>query len=275
MKKYSGNTDFQGSAGSRKRRGHPFKRLIKIIIFLLLAALLVKAGSLGYKGLKVYMVYKGYREFTPPSNSDYPVRGVDVSKWQGNIDWNKIAQAGNSFAFIKATEGVDYVDPFFEPNWDLIENSPMYAGAYHYFSFGSDGKKQAQNYINTVRVCENTLPPVVDFELTNEDEAVSKDKVKAELDDLLETLKQHYGTEPIIYTTPKAYIKYLSFGYSKYTLWMRNTYSEPISKWSFWQYDDEGRIENGYDGDQYYIDLNVYNGDMEKFRKQFDLTPKN
>ena len=150
----------------------------------------------------------------------------------------------------------------------------MYAGAYHYFSFGSDGKAQAENYIKVVGKNKNTLPPVVDFELTDEDTSVPKSEIKKELDDLLDTLEDYYGQKPIIYTTITAYWKYLYLGYSKYPLWMRNTYTEPTQKWTFWQYSDKGHLDGCYDGDQQYIDLNVYNGSIEDFRKEFSLEVK-
>ena len=101
-----------------------------------------------------------------------------------------------------------------------------------------------------------------------------KNEIKKELDDLLDTLEDYYGQKPIIYTTITAYWKYLYLGYSKYPLWMRNTYTEPTQKWTFWQYSDKGHLDGCYDGDQQYIDLNVYNGSIEDFRKEFSLEVK-
>ena len=52
-----------------------------------------------------------------------PVQGIDVSNWQGDIDWDKVRAAGTQFAFIKATEGGDYLDPKFAQNWQAAKRA--------------------------------------------------------------------------------------------------------------------------------------------------------
>jgi lysozyme len=258
----------------KKKKSNPIKSFFKLIFTLAIIAVILIASYGAYASIKLYLGYTGRIELIEPSYEDYPVRGVDVSRYQGNVDWDKINDNGVTFAFVKATEGDDYVDPYFVQNWTALENTSVYAGAYHYFSFGSSGATQAENFIKNVPYAENMLPPVVDFELTDEDESLEKSEVTQELKELLTTLENYYGVTPILYTTPKAYTKYLVFGYSKYTLWMRNTYCKPSLKWSFWQYEDEGKYENCYDGDQQFIDLNVYNGSRAKFLKEFSLVEK-
>jgi lysozyme len=175
-----------------------------------------------------------------------------------------------SFAFIKSTEGQDYVDPYYKENVKKAADTGIYFGAYHYFSFGTDGLEQAKNFTRTVSPEECFLPPVVDFELTDEDDS-KKSYTLDQLEELLENLEAYYEVTPIIYTTPTAYFKYLAFStkWKRYTLWMRNTYGEPFTKWSFWQYSDKGLIDGSYNGDEKYIDLNVYNGSMDDFIKEF------
>ena len=227
---------------------------------------------------------KLYTGAIPPEKPDfekYPVKGVDVSRYQGNIDWHVLSEQDVTFAFIKATEGSAYQDPCFTYNWRESQNSNVYVGAYHFFSYESSGKTQAQNFIETVGTLNGNLPPVVDLEFYGKyvSEPLSKKETRAILNELLEKLEEHYGVKPIIYTTIKAYYHYiLGGGYGKYPLWMRDTYREPLVSWEFWQYSDEGILE-GYDGVQTdqqerYIDLNVYHGNLEAFLKKYQLPSK-
>ena len=74
-----------------------------------------------------------------PSAERYPVRGVDVSSYQGEIDWPALSQQGLDFAFIKATEGSSDVDARFARNWEQAQKTDQRIGAYHFFSFDSAG----------------------------------------------------------------------------------------------------------------------------------------
>ena len=92
-------------------------------------------------------------------------------------------------------------------------------------------------------------------------------------------MEDYYGVKPIIYTTTRAYYSYiLGGGYGDYPLWMRDTYMEPLVRWTFWQYSDKGSLE-GYDGMQsdqteMSIDLNVYHDSLEAFQEEFSLPPR-
>lgn len=251
-----------------ERKHHGFGRSLLLLLLIV--------GIWG--GVTAYRVYTGDLKLNIPDPERYPVAGVDVSRYQGSIDWEVIASQDITFAFIKATEGSSYQDPCFAYNWQQSRNSGIYAGAYHFFSFESEGTTQAQNFIETVGTLEGCLPPVVDLEFYGDytTDPLSKDETRAILDDLLEGLETHYGVKPIIYTTPKAYTQYLLGGdYADYPLWMRNTYYHPMVDWTFWQYSDQGLLE-GYDGKQEdsletHIDLNVYQGDMDAFLTEFSL----
>lgn len=223
-------------------------------------------------------VYDGEIIANDPDPDKYPVMGVDVSRYQGNIDWDTLAAQNVTFAFIKATEGSSHADPYFDFNWKEAQNSGIYAGAYHFFSFESSGETQAQNFIETVGALDGLLPPVVDLEFYGDytESPLSKKETREILDGLLKGLEDYYGVKPIIYTTTRAYYSYiLGGGYGDYPLWMRDTYMEPMVRWTFWQYSDKGSLE-GYDGVQadkteMYIDLNVYHGSLEELLEEFSL----
>ncbi len=219
------------------------------------------------------LILSGRLWFNMPSKNRYPVRGVDVSHYQGKIDWEVIAGQDITFAFIKATEGSGTVDECFADNWNASRNAGIYTGAYHFFSFDSGGDTQAENFIQTVPVRSDALPPVIDLEYYRSDNLPTTEAVRENLRILLDALTEQYGKTPIIYTTNQCYEEYLKGTDMEYILWIRSVFTPPSSKltpeWTFWQYNPRGLLE-GYEGDEQFIDLNAYCGTMEEFIAQFD-----
>ncbi len=205
-----------------------------------------------------------------PSESDYPVRGVDVSHYQGDIQWQTLAGQGIDFAFIKATEGSTYVDDRFEYNLTEALKTDLRVGAYHFFSFDSGGDTQADNFISIVPKVDRMLPPVVDFEFYGDKASNPPDAeaARAQLDILLERLEEHYGKKPIIYCTEDTYTLYLQGYYDDYDLWYRDVIWKPSvpdgRQWTFWQYTNRDRLD-GYSGEERFIDMNVFFGSEDDF----------
>lgn len=197
----------------------------------------------------------------------YSVIGVDVSSYQGDINWRVIEHEGVDFAFIKATEGSGMTDDYIRQNLKNIAKTDIYHSAYHFFSFDSSGETQAENYISAVGRDEINMPPVVDVEFYGDksENQPSRKETYEILSPLLERLEEYYGCKPIIYTTSLIYFKYICWDFSDYPLWIRNVNTEPfIIDWDFWQFSDKGLMD-GYYGKEQYIDLNVYNGSMDEF----------
>jgi lysozyme len=221
-------------------------------------------------GIIVILYYFGILKFNNPSFAKYPVRGVDVSSYQGDIDWTILSKQGISFAFIKATEGSTFVDKYFATNFNNALQTPLRVGAYHFFIFDSPGETQADNFIAQVPNVSGILPSVVDFELYADKESnpPNADDIRKELNVLLRRLEDHYGKKPIIYATEQTYKPYLSGYYETYDIWIRNVFTapEPLEnkKWTFWQYTNRERLK-GYNGKEYYIDMNVFNGSVDEF----------
>ena len=214
--------------------------------------------------------YNGIIWLNTPSKKDYPVRGVDVSSYQGEINWRELESQNISFAFIKATEGSGFVDEYFIENYKNSSNTGIRIGAYHFFSFDSPGKTQAENYISVVEKRENMLPPVIDVEYYNGNgsDPPDEDKARQNLNDLISALKERYGLTPIIYATKTTYNRYIRGHFEDNDIWIRSIYTRAELSdgrdWTFWQYCDRGRLD-GYDGIEKYIHLNVFNGSMEEF----------
>ncbi len=198
---------------------------------------------------------------------DYQIKGVDVSSYQGNVDWEKLASQDIRFAFVKATEGSGHVDSEFDNNWNGASQAGLRVGAYHFFSFESSGLTQAQNYINHVPVSDSSLPPVVDVELYGGQSIGQLDRIRLrrELTDMLEALELHYGKKPIIYTPDDTFNVFIDEKLAQYTLWISNKVTSPNNEnWTFWQYSGRKRLE-GYDGRESFIDMNVFSGTPEEF----------
>ena len=211
------------------------------------------------------MLYFGIIKINHPSKDNYPIRGVDVSEYQGEIDWSVLADQDIDFAFIKATEGSSYTDERFAANWENAPKTDLRIGAYHFFSLESSGKTQAEHFCDTVQSVPNMLPPVVDVEPYGEYKDISEKDI-AELTDWLTATEENYGVKPIIYTTTKWYNKLIKDSFPDHNIWIRSVYSKPDKdvKWTFWQYSDRMRLD-GYDGEEKFIDMNVFCGSAEEF----------
>lgn len=242
----------------KKQSRHPLLKAWAILVLLILTV--------------YFMGWKGLLWFNMPSKSRYPVRGVDVSHYQGKIDWAKIAEQDVQFAFIKATEGSAAKDEYFAENWQGARAAGLKTGAYHFFSFDSPAGTQAENFIASVPALPDALPPVIDLEYYRKGEHPSADAVRQSLSVLLERFRAVYGKRPIIYTSDSCYENYLKDSGLDYTLWIRSVYSRPSDgyqpPWTFWQYNPCGRLE-GYAGTEPHIDLNVYCGTQSDFRQAF------
>ena len=203
--------------------------------------------------------------------AQYEVRGVDVSSYQGTIDWPVLAGQDVDFAYVKATEGSGFVDDTFGTNLQGARDAGLLVGAYHFFSFESPGRAQAENIIATVPADAGLLPVAIDVEHYGEFYRDPPDPaaIRAELRVLVATLREHYGVEPVIYATQAAYSRYVAGEFAGAPLWIRAVYLPPrVSdgrEWTFWQYSHRDRLD-GYDGEESFIDVNVFRGDLADLR---------
>ena len=219
--------------------------------------------------------YNGILIFNYPDKKEYKIKGIDVSAYQGDIDWNILSKQGIVFAFIKATEGSSYVDERFKINYENASKTDLKIGVYHFFSYDSNGEKQADNFIRNVPKAEKMLPPVVDIEFYGNKYKNVPDikQTQKQLQIMLEKLEEYYEKKPIIYATYKSYNLYIANNFEGNYIWIRDVYFKPNLKdnrgWTFWQYSNKVRL-NGYSGQEKRIDMNVFNGDKEKFEKIFN-----
>ncbi len=195
--------------------------------------------------------------------NSYSVQGVDVSNHQKEINWNQVAQNKKiKFAFIKATEGKNYKDKYFQTNWNGASEAKLYKGAYHYFTTTSSGKEQANNFIKLVPAEKGCLPPVIDIE----ENGLNKENFKKELSDFIKLIEVKYSQKPILYVVYSLYDEYIKGDFEQYPIWIRDVIKPPKLSdsrgWLFWQFSERARIA----GVNTFVDMNVFNGDIEELK---------
>ncbi|MBX3566946.1 MAG: glycoside hydrolase family 25 protein [Rhizobiaceae bacterium] len=209
--------------------------------------------------------------FGASSPRDLPVHGVDVSRWQGEIDWVKLRSQGANFVYIKATDGGDHLDPMFRRNWREADAAGLRRGAYHFFYWCRTAGEQADWFIRNVPRVEGALPPVIDVEYNGESKCkrrLSPTKIREKMQVFMDRLEAHYGQRPVIYTAPDFYRDNLKGAFLDYPFWLRAVAQHPSKvypgrKWVFWQYSGSG-LSHGVTGK---IDLNVFNGSEKAWRR--------
>ena len=240
----------------------------KSLLFIVVIALLAIGFVYGYEYWRLRKAhFVHYAQFGIAMPVDYSVHGIDVSRYQDIIDWEeakqmKVDSIHLSFAFIKATEGLDNTDGNFKRNWKRSKDAGFIRGAYHFFIAGKSGREQAEHFIDEVDLRKGDLPPVLDVEQTYNYPA---DKLIESLQSWLKITEEYYHAKPIIYTNIDFYNKYLKGKLDGYPLWVAH-YLQPSKPrierdWWFWQHSQTGHV-NGVPRN---VDFNVFNGDSAAF----------
>ena len=198
------------------------------------------------------------------------IQGIDVSRWQGEIDWAKVKDAGTRFAFIKATEGGDHVDPMFRRNWDAAKKAGVPRGAYHFVWWCRPAKDQVRWFKRNIPRDAGALPPVLDVEWDGHSKKCGKklprEQALAKIREMLKGLEEHTGKKPIIYTDITFHEDVLEGELNHYPYWLRST-AAPLrhrynrERWEFWQFTTTGRVP-GITGD---VDRNAFFGSEREF----------
>ena len=219
--------------------------------------------------MKFYLFILGFSFFFFACNEQtvrkqsFDVHGIDVSHYQKEIDWEKVAEQDIQFAFIKATEGETYKDSFFCENWAGLKAAGIKRGAYHFFHPSLSAEMQAANFIEMAELGDGDIAPVLDVEVTGN---ISPEKLRARVDIWLRIVEGHFKIKPIIYTYQNFFNDYLAGHYDDYPVWVarysswRNPRLTANQKWQFWQYGNKGILQ-GIDGP---VDFNVFKGTVKE-----------
>ena len=255
---------------SRKKKNKDTPRWIYVITAAFLSFVLV-VGS-------YYVFFRPYfYRFRPCFNHKYydvcmpaghSVYGIDVSRHQGEIDWEALKKGNHpdapiSFVYVKASEGSDFKDKKFEQNFENARKHGFMRGAYHYFSTTSSGVSQANLFISMVKLRPGDLPPVLDIE----EKPKNKKKYIEEVKIWLKKVEEHYGVKPIVYASSKYKKKYLDDPFFKeYPSWVAHYYIPELTdgeEWLMWQCTDIGVIP----GIKEKVDINIFNGSEKQLKE--------
>lgn len=222
-----------------------------------------------------FSIYRGLVHVNGLAAGKYPVKGIDVSHYQGDIDWQAVAGQEIDFAYIKATEGSSHVDERFAENIAGAREAGMSAGAYHFFSFDSPGASQAENFLKTIRDFQGAMVPAVDVEFYGDKKENPPDAgaVEIQLKDFLDRVEAACGRKPVIYSTWEAWEIYIKGRFAEYPLWIREIWREPDfadgEGWTFWQYTNRGKL-HGVWGEEEFVDFNVFFGTRKQWEEWLD-----
>ncbi len=202
-----------------------------------------------------------YGDATYPEG--YEIQGIDISHYQGKIDWESlrnamINKAPVRFVIVKATEGSSLIDETFEENFYQAREYGFIRGAYHFYSLRSSARSQAQHFLDNVKLESGDLPPILDVEHKPEDQTT--EDFQRDILTWLHIVEDRYHVKPILYTYYKFKEKYLSDNrFDGYPYWIAHYYVDKMEykgEWKFWQHTDAGKL-SGING---YVDFNIYNG---------------
>lgn len=208
-----------------------------------------------------------------PAGATTHANGVDVSHYQGLIDWAQVAGNSYRFTFAKATEGVTLVDATYPVNRAGAEGMGLRFGAYHFGRPAGTGPAtilasaiaQADHFVTVAQPQAGELPPVLDLEATG---GLSPTNLVIWASAWMDEVKAHTGVSGLIYASPNFWKTKLSntasFALSGYRLWIAHwtsgsAPSVPASNWGglgwmFWQWTDCAKVPgfiNCVDGDRY------------------------
>ena len=229
----------------------------------------------------------GLRLSEPVENPDAPpspdvtcadgttLKGIDISKWQGDVDWNAVAGDNVKFSFVRVSDGLNSKDQFFDKNWEESRGAGIYTGVYQFFRPNQSVLGQADYLLEkmgcdmaakTCPITDMDLPPVIDVE--HRPSGWSKTQMRNAVRTWIERVEE-FGLEPVIYTGRYFWRDYVgSDEWNDHPLWLAHytnncpNIPNDWSDWDFWQFTDSGSIAGVSGG----TDTNQFNGTIDMLR---------
>lgn len=221
-------------------------------------------------GLGLARVLRPKKNFVEIDRADYPVLGVDLSAHNGTPDFDSLANIVD-FVYLKASEGVAFRDPRFETSYSDARRRKIRTGAYHFFRFDCDGRRQAINFLAAIDGRPLDLPPAIDIEESGNPAEVPTEIISERLQTMIELMRAA-GYQPLIYTNKKGHSRFVrgKFGPEELPeLWICSFTNPPVAHtgWTFWQHSHCGRLP----GVKGLVDLNTFNGTRAEWNSRFPL----
>jgi lysozyme len=197
------------------------------------------------------------------------IQGIDVSNWDGRVDWAKVKKAGVTFAFAKATEGERAIDHTFKANWAGMQAAGLIRGAYHYARPRHDAATQANHFFNVVQPGPGDLPLVLDLENAG---GLRHKKLAEWAKTFLDEIEDLMGEKGIFYSYGPFWEHEMGNPKDNFgsPLWLASYTHKPRvphawDNWTFWQYTSKGRVS----GVHTHVDRNHFRGSLTELN---DLT---
>ncbi len=233
---------------------------------------IVVVTALLVAGLGLWRALRPHKAHVELDRERYPVVGVDISAHNGLPDFDSLSHAGVAFAYLKASEGNAFRDAAFVRNYAAARNAGVTVGAYHFFRFDCDGRRQAANLLEAVNGCTLDLPLAIDVEEHANPAGLATPTVVARLEAMVGELRAA-GYKVMIYTNKNGYWRFVHGNFDvglpdDPDLWICSFSDPPLPHrpWVLWQHSHCSRLP-GVKGD---VDLNTFNGshaDFEAWRK--------
>ncbi len=210
-------------------------------------------------------------DFGARGPSSFPVHGIDAARFQGQMNWREIKRQGIQFAWLKATEGGDLLDPEFKGNWRAAKRAGIPVGAYHFYYFCTDPDTQAKNFIKNVPRLRGGMPPVLDLEWNPFSPTCvlrpPAKEVRRVANRFISIIERHYQTRVVVYTAPDFWERN-DVARLKREFWLRSTAKHVekrygVKGWQFWQYTATGVLK----GIEKEVDFNCFNGGKGQWNK--------
>lgn len=190
------------------------------------------------------------------------MEGIDVSQWQGNINFEAVSQDGIHLVYIKASEGIDLTDPYFSRNAKYAKDAGLLVGYYHYLTARSTSaaRQEAYHFVSVIKGYACDAKPVMDIE---DLAGLSQTEINTIAQAFLEGVQEFSNKTPAIYADAyNASLFYTTL--TAWPLWIAQydvsepDTNNPWSQWSGWQYTDSGNIA----GIQGNVDRDIFRNGM-------------
>lgn len=190
----------------------------------------------------------------------YPVKGIDVSAHNGDIDFQAVKADTVSFVYMKATEGTDFCDSHFAYNYNQAIRAGLLTGAYHFFRFDTPGEIQAHHFLASVAGLTFDLPLAIDVEKWGNAREYDTQNVKIQLRKMIEAIKKS-GYPVIIYTNKHGLRTFIGDDFPGIHLWICSLSPSPHGPWRLWQHSHLNKVK----GTPRPVDTNTYLGTKQEF----------
>lgn len=235
---------------------------------LALVALLCAACGQDYEEL---MISTGYWDVHTVCGGSSTVPGIDVSKWQGTVNWGAVKAAGKQFGIARISDGIKYNDAYFTANWQGMKAAGLIRGSYQYFRPDVDPTAQANLVLSKLKAAgglqPGDLPVVLDLETNG---GKSSATIIKNVETWIAKIKQGTNRVPMIYTGSYFWDgKVITSKFASYPLWTAHYTSKPCplvpnpwKEWKIWQYTSKEQV-NGVKGG---VDANRFNGTLAQLK---------